>query len=231
MTILQRLCYNASQRLHRSSSVPCTSVRGILTSSITPPVDVTIERPEMIVLSESMLYNHSWKYAASNFYPSNELHFATIDIMQPSSLSRPTTLKSIEHNMVQDLSNLNDVGDVDLPPNYAARPTSTSAHVVLVARGPIQCLVAQYFLESLPLAGLVMVDPLILPEDGRTEKSSTSSRWKSSLDDLILSLKNKAPRMYDGLIEKQPFNGDDDQPTHPLQLPTSMDSICNLHWK
>lgn len=26
--------------------------------------------------------------------------------------------------------------------------------------------------------------------------------------------------MYDGLIEKQPFNGDDDQPTHPLQLPT-----------
>ena len=214
MTILQRLCYNASQRLHRSSSVPCTSVRGILTSSITPPVDVTIERPEMIVLSESMLYNHSWKYAASNFYPSNELHFATIDIMQPSSLSRPTTLKSIEHNMVQDLSNLN----------------SSSAHVVLVARGPIQCLVAQYFLESLPLAGLVMVDPLIFPEDGRTEKSSSSSRWKSSLDDLILSLKNKAPRMYDGL-EKQPFNGDDDQPTHPLQLPTSMDSICNLHWK
>eukprot|EP00957_Ditylum_brightwellii_P022288 1681808-Ditylum_brightwellii.AAC.1 len=30
---------------------------------------------------------------------------------------------------------------------------------VLIAVGPVPCLVAQYYLKSLPLAGLILVDP------------------------------------------------------------------------
>jgi hypothetical protein len=36
-------------------------------------------------------------------------------------------------------------------------------NIVLITRGPIVSLVAQYYLESLPLAGLVMVDPILYP--------------------------------------------------------------------
>ena len=45
-------------------------------------------------------------------------------------------------------------------------------------------------MHSLPLAGLVLVDPLILPNDGRLEElepqhnNVSSSRWKSSLLEL-----------------------------------------------
>jgi hypothetical protein len=48
--------------------------------------------------------------------------------------------------------------------------SSTSQHplhdVVLVSRGPITSLCAQYYLESYPLLGLVMVDPICLPRNG-----------------------------------------------------------------
>ena len=51
---------------------------------------------------------------------------------------------------------------------------------------------------SLPLAGLVLADPLLLPEDGRkgkkkmgSEGDGASSRWRTSVLDLISMLKNK----------------------------------------
>ena len=116
--------------------------RSIVTSSFPPPND-TFERPETIVLCESSLYhvNSSWKEYASTFFPLNGLHFSSIDIMRSSSLqqsslqshdSSPTSIiQSLEHNLHTDSSNT----------------STSSAHVVLLARGPIQCLIAQYFLE------------------------------------------------------------------------------------
>jgi hypothetical protein len=77
--------------------------------------------------------------------------------------------------------------------------TSTSAHAVLIARGPIQCLVAQYFLESSPLAGLVLIDPLLLPNDGRRHMSTTTavakaeSRWTTSLMELMSIIEQLHP--------------------------------------
>ena len=76
---------------------------------------------------------------------------------QASSETRPEhendasfALKALERNLARDLSHLGevaDVGDVGLHVPGHATPTTSSAHVVLIARGPIQCLVAQYFLE------------------------------------------------------------------------------------
>lgn len=64
-----------------------------------------------------------------------------------SSLS----LKTIQSNLARDLDHLSDVGGCDMHiPGVGvgiASQSSTSAHAVLIARGPIQCLVAQYFLE------------------------------------------------------------------------------------
>jgi hypothetical protein len=37
-------------------------------------------------------------------------------------------------------------------------------HAVLIARGPWMCWMAQFYLEDLPLAGLVMIDPLPLDD-------------------------------------------------------------------
>jgi hypothetical protein len=82
----------------------------------------------------------------------------------------------------------------------AAGTTSASAHAVLIARGPIQCLVAQYFLESSPLAGLVLIDPLLLPDDGRrteltssSSSSSLESRWTTSLMELMSIIEQLHP--------------------------------------
>lgn len=121
--------------------------RGIVTSSVPPPLNVCIERPEMVGLAESSLYKHSWKDSATKFYPLHGLHFSSIDIMQSEAGGdhSTTTIKSLVQNLSKDLSNL---GDVSSDVTYDdTRPISSSAHVVLIARGPIQCLISQYFLE------------------------------------------------------------------------------------
>ena len=103
-----------------------------MTSSVPPPLTVRMERPEMVVLAESSLYKHSWIDSATKFYPLNGLHFSSIDIMR-SSLEEgedhsTTTIKSLVQNLSKDLSH-------------------SSHNVVLIARGPLQCLISQYFLE------------------------------------------------------------------------------------
>jgi hypothetical protein len=61
--------------------------------------------------------------------------------------------------------------------------------------------VAQYFLESSPLAGVILIDPLLLPDDGRrestmvakTKSSSSESRWTTSLMELISIIEQLHP--------------------------------------
>ena len=65
------------------------------------------------------------------------------------------------------------------------------------------------YMHSLPLAGLILVDPLILPEDGRlegVEQHKVSSRWKSSL----LELQSMLERTNDS-------SKSSDEQRHPLQ--------------
>jgi len=65
---------------------------------------------------------------------------------------------------------------------------------------------------SLPLAGLVLVDPLILPDDGRLEgveqHNKVSNRWKSSLLELQ-SMLEKTNGLYKSIDEQR-------QPLQPL---------------
>ena len=55
---------------------------------------------------------------------------------------------------------------------------------------------------------MVLIDPLLLPEDGRLkgktqiELDDSASRWKSSLLDLISLLENKAPQMYTNISQQ-----------------------------
>lgn len=220
----------------------CRHLRSIVTASIEPSLDAGImERPETIVLTESALYSsnfntsNSWKEAFGNFYPKKGLHFSSIDIFRshhPSLIDESSaqqiiisSVKSLEHTLANDLSHL------------ATSIGIGAAHTVLIARGPIQCLIAQYFLESLPLAGLVLVDPLVLPNDGRVNKQSAASsdgsaakakatvdkRWDSSLKDLISLLDGNAPDMYKhaGRIVE------DNIITHPLLLGRDWRSATN----
>ena len=193
---------HAARRLRR---------RGIVTSSIEPSLDAPLERPETIVLTESSLYsNSSWKEAFESFYPKQGMHFSSIDMLRTANDSQIiTSVKSLEKTLASDLSHL------------ATSIGIGAAHTVLVARGPVQCLAAQYFLESLPLAGLVLVDPLLLPEDGRVKKQNNvalssgvvDNRWRSSLKDLMSLLDGNAPNMYkhaDEIVR--------DNANHPLLL-------------
>ncbi|KAL7457219.1 hypothetical protein ACHAWC_008729 [Mediolabrus comicus] len=212
--------------LRRATQLP---LRTIVTSSIAPSLDAAMERPESIVLTESSLYHYSnshhknkWTEAFQSFYPSQGLHFSSIDLFRTKHIisssyesSAPiASLKSLEHSLAADLLHL------------ASTIGIGAAHTVLVARGPIQSLVAQYFLESRPFAGLVLVDPLLLPNDGRvmndTSQSSTTSaevenRWNSSLQDLISLLDGTTPNMYKHHSDDKTF-ADKKNHAHPLLL-------------
>ena len=224
--LLTRLRFSPSKPSAQTSHSPSPSChlvdrRCIVTSSTPPPVDVFIERPEMIVLAESSLYSihNSWRDAFTSFFPAAGLHLASIDIMKTSpnsSSNEPISLASLEETLSMDLSHLGtmaNVGDDFLIPEYST-PSTTSAHTVLIARGPIPSLVSQYFLESLPLAGLVLVDPLLLPEDGRVKKKSSNGRLSSSLDDMVSKLEGRRPMMaqdattlpHDHLFQTQQLN-------------------------
>ena len=205
---LRRASLRRAPRLH---------LRSIVTSSIEPSLDARIERPETFVLTESSLYsnstntNTSWREAFESFYPKQGLHFSSIDMLRSadeSTTQKITSVKSLEQILASDVSHL------------ATSIGIGAAHTVLIARGPIQCLAAQYFLESLPLAGLVLVDPLLLPDDGRVKKHSATSseevvdnRWESSLQDFMSLLDGNAPNMY-----KHAGKIVGDSATHPLFL-------------
>ena len=125
-----------------------------------------MERPEVVVLAESSLYGkagagdgggNSWEGSCRSFFPKSGLHFASIDVFRSSSRrgggsggSNPDdfgvlpSLDALERTMMEDLSRLGDDAVDDI---FIGDESSSSAHVVMIARGPVQCLVAQYFLE------------------------------------------------------------------------------------
>ncbi len=138
--------------------------RTIVTSSTSPSPDVFIERPEVVVLSESSFYhdgNNSWNDPSMSYFPRCGLQYANIDVFRSPTSGRRRrsngaphphpTLDDLERTMAEDLSRLIVIDDVyddeEIIEDAATTTTSDSAHVLLIVRGPIQCLVAQYFLE------------------------------------------------------------------------------------
>ena len=49
------------------------------------------------------------------------------------------------------------------------------ADALLVARGPLSALCAQYYLESFPLKGLIMIDPVLLEGDNSSDETALFS--------------------------------------------------------
>lgn len=109
-----------------------------MTESIEPPLASTIpEKPYTLVLVEDEgLYDTSWQSSLRESLPQN---------YGIQYCSQSLNLSSLD-------SALDEMGE-----DFATMPS-----VVLLARGPLVSWVAQYYLESLPLTGLIMVDPMMM---------------------------------------------------------------------
>lgn len=114
-----------------------------LSSVLEPRADGgPIERPCTLLLAQDVIYT------SSNWHTS----FTSLPTQHGISYAQYTRSESVDSvdTALQDL--WNDVGSIG--------PHQT----VLVAKGPWHSWLAQFYLESLSLAGLVMVDPLPLDD-------------------------------------------------------------------
>ena len=115
--------------------------RNLLTSPVEPPLTMT-ERPCGVVLAEDALYaENSWKTVCENRFPN-------VHGMSFRNFSWPLSAK-------EEL-------DMDFALAEMSRDLSSNPQTLLIARGPWLSWMALFYLESLPLAGLVLVDPLPL---------------------------------------------------------------------
>jgi hypothetical protein len=110
-----------------------------MTESIEPPLTSRVpEKPCSLVLVEDQgLYNASWSPILRDTLPNKHgLHF----------FNQQITLSSLEDSLAEMTRDLEGIPSV-----------------VLLARGPAVSWVVQYYLEDLPLAGVIMVDPVLDP--------------------------------------------------------------------
>eukprot|EP00980_Cylindrotheca_fusiformis_P028311 scaffold22591_cov125-Cylindrotheca_fusiformis.AAC.7 len=167
-----KILYNFLQKKNKLARL---SSRSIVVSSAEPPLDSdVVEKPISVILMEDrFLYNHSWQ---NSFQDSIPLHHG----MPFSSLAFPgqATVNELLDSLKADISRIPDP--------------------VLVARGPRSSWVAQLYLESLFLRGLVMVDPILLDKleeveneavalvrnsFSKTEKGTTVEEWHAFVEE------------------------------------------------
>lgn len=113
--------------------------RNIVTESHEPPISSDIpEKPCSLVYVQdesTTLYERSWSGAMSDRLPLE----CGIHVCRQS-----LPMNSLEEALAEMRDDL------------AVMPA-----VVLMTRGPLVSMVAQYYLESVPLSGLIMVDPIV----------------------------------------------------------------------
>ena len=112
---------------------------------------------------------YSWCQDIKDFFPSNGVHVEYMDLF---SSTTTTMKKEEEENLIPQLLD-----------EMATDLTSTSYSSVFIARGAVPSLLAQYYLESYPFKGLIMIDPCIVPTN-RTVLRSTAFNYLSSTKDL-----------------------------------------------
>ena len=145
-----------------------------MTESIEPPLSSLVrEKPCTLVLVEDQgLYDTSWHSSLRHSLPNEHgLQYCQQTI----------TLSSL----VAALSEMTD--DLAMMPS-----------IVLLARGPVASWVAQYYLESVPLAGLIMVDPVLEPSSELLEE------LKSLYSDVAVQELNLLNRIQSG-AESRPY--------------------------
>lgn len=118
-----------------------------LTPVIDPPIDKP-ERPCTLVLAEDSYLNgnRSWSESFSTLP-------ADFGVPFTQQTTSGDTLDGVLLEMKQDLE--------------------TIAQPILVTRGPWTSWMAQFYLEGMPLAGLIMVDPLMLDQQHSCEQYET----------------------------------------------------------
>uniref|UniRef100_A0A7S2E9Y4 Uncharacterized protein n=1 Tax=Ditylum brightwellii TaxID=49249 RepID=A0A7S2E9Y4_9STRA len=138
----------------------------------------------------------SWSTTFATSVPRRGMAFANVDIFT-----------HISSNFVR--SDSNDANDAfgakhillsmerELAADIGAMPPGT----VLIAVGPVPCLVAQYYLESLPLSGLILVDPVILPPLPGENTVAAAESAKEVLDILFQSNKKDNHPLLHNLSE------------------------------
>eukprot|EP00544_Gedaniella_sp_CCMP2646_P004531 CAMPEP_0202495930 /NCGR_PEP_ID=MMETSP1361-20130828/18321_1 /ASSEMBLY_ACC=CAM_ASM_000849 /TAXON_ID=210615 /ORGANISM="Staurosira complex sp., Strain CCMP2646" /LENGTH=237 /DNA_ID=CAMNT_0049127117 /DNA_START=41 /DNA_END=751 /DNA_ORIENTATION=+ len=137
MVVLRRLSHLCPLQFASKRLMLGMRMRLVMTESVEPLATSTVrERPCEVVLAQDVIYDSCWQQSFSRILPHERgLHYCGISV---------------------DCKNLQGGLDV-LKEDLLELPNP-----VLVARGPLMSLIAQYYLESLPLAGLVLVDPILI---------------------------------------------------------------------
>ena len=118
-----------------------------VSTTVEPPLDCEVlEKPCTIVLVEDQeLYKDSWVEPLRLSLPNDHgISFTSI------TYSKASRLDDVLEEMKSDLPSISDA--------------------VLVSRGPLVSWCAQFYLESFPLQGLVMVDPILF-DNSETEQT------------------------------------------------------------
>ena len=136
------------------------------------------------------MYRNAWSRPFTSAFPDRGVHFLSVDVF--SDLSSSFTVSESFAQMHTELA-------TDLSPH---------AEVTLVARGPLPCLVAQYYLESLPLSGLILVDPLIVPRRGGELDTNDASSDNESLQSSVQSFLQSTSQAYCFDFETNNENGE-----------------------
>lgn len=116
--------------------------RSFMTPAIEPPPNVA-ESPTSLVLAEDEgFYPKSWHEAFSVQVPETHgMAYARFSLTHDTVSNFDTALQELKNDL-----------------------SAQGANTVLVTRGPWMSWMASFYLESLPLAGLVMVDPMQLDD-------------------------------------------------------------------
>jgi len=139
------LCRHAGPPARRLLQRP----RTLLTEAVEPPVDVT-ERPCTLILAEDSNYgvlDPAGKHAS-------DCSWSQVFTQQfPAQYGIPVTQWSLSPSSGAAFDDALSEMKADLESSRIAQP-------ILVARGPWVSWLAQFYLESLPLSALILVDPL-----------------------------------------------------------------------
>lgn len=150
------------------------------------PVQGTIgysERPGTIIYAESSLYSKtskSWVKCFEKEIPQRGLHFVNISVFDISSKEEWKKGNPYAQIREAEIELANDISSFPCP--------------VLVTRGGLPSMVAQFYLESFALSGLVMVDPFVLPEiasSSATSSNRTSISCRKLFQEVSLQAKSE----------------------------------------
>jgi hypothetical protein len=130
-------------------------LRPIVSSISEPPFDSTvIEKPFTVMLMEDrFIYDNTWEDSLKKAIP-RDYGMSFISLSFPEE----HTFDQVVEDLKTDMSRFNDA--------------------ILIARGPLSSWSAQFYLESFPLKGLVMIDPILFDQQFEENDGKTSAALK-----------------------------------------------------